>query len=243
MPLEWRRIYNRLLKIIDSNGAAYFSGPKFINVAKRIDDKLPSYSDYIEERRRSVKSTSRKDFFYDILMDNDEANRIRIVNEIIKELEDQDVSDGLDELKGMMNDDTVAPSANIAQETWNSERLNNYLTEIDTSITAANYKRAVSLSYTCLEGFYKAFIREKIPNQQKFTEIIALSRLIRNYIREQLTIYPDEAINLISSITHTVDRARNQFSEAHFDNESARWLAIFIRDLVNTQIRLLLHFL
>lgn len=243
MPLEWRRIYNRLLKILNSGGDAYFSGPKFINVVKRIDDRLSNYGDYIEERRREGKSTSRKDFFYDILMDNDEATRVRIVNEIIKELEDNDVEHGLAELKGMMSDAAIAPNANIAQETWNSERLNNYLTEIDTCITASNYDRAVSLSYTCLEGFYKAFIREKIPDNQNVTEIIAMSRLIRTFLREQLTVYPDEAVNLVNSITHTVDRARNRFSEAHFDNESARWLAIFIRDLVNTQIRLLLHFL
>jgi hypothetical protein len=47
---------------------------------------------------------------------------------------------------------------------------------------------------------------------------------------------------MVMHVSHTVDRARNRFSEAHFEEEAARWLAVFVRDLVNTQIRLLLHF-
>lgn len=40
-----------------------------------------------------------------------------------------------------------------------------------------------------------------------------------------------------------IDRTRNRFSESHFDEEADRWLAVFARDLVNSEIRLLLHFM
>jgi hypothetical protein len=48
---------------------------------------------------------------------------------------------------------------------------------------------------------------------------------------------------MLNHIAHTVDRSRNGFSAAHFGEEAARWLAVFVRDLVNSEIRLLLHFL
>ena len=48
---------------------------------------------------------------------------------------------------------------------------------------------------------------------------------------------------MIGSISHLVDRARNKFSESHFEGEAAKWLAMFVHDLVNSQIRLLLHFM
>lgn len=48
---------------------------------------------------------------------------------------------------------------------------------------------------------------------------------------------------MVMHVTHIVDKARNQFSESHFDKEADHWLAVYVRDLVNSQIRLLLNFL
>lgn len=47
---------------------------------------------------------------------------------------------------------------------------------------------------------------------------------------------------MVSHVSYTIDRAPNRLSESHFQGEAARWLAVYIRDLVNTQIRLLSHF-
>jgi len=120
--------------------------------------------------------------------------------------------------------------------------LNQYLTDIDNSIAGSNYERAISLSYTCLEGFYKAFARKNLPSLSHL-EMIALSREIKRWLGQTLGSYPDEALSMINHISYTVDRARNKFSESHFEEEAARWLALYVRDLMNTQIRLLLHFL
>lgn len=88
-----------------------------------------------------------------------------------------------------------------------------------------------------------AFFREKRPGEVPPTEIIALSREVRDWLRATIVDYPHEALNLTNHISHAVDRARNRFSEAHFGGEAGRWLATYIRDLVNTQIRPLLHFM
>ncbi|MBC8488349.1 MAG: hypothetical protein H8D45_20170 [Bacteroidetes bacterium] len=240
MPIDWTRLYNRLFRKIDGDGL-YFSGPKFIEHVKGIDLDFPDYYQYLELRRNEGKNTSRRIYFFDILMSFDEELRIRIINSILNELEDNDVdvSDIRNQASGLI----LAPTVNVDEIVWNSDRLNYYLQEIDNSITIANFERAISLSYTCLEGFYKAFIRANIPERNDLSELVVMSREIRAYFRNQLESYPDEVLNMINHISHTVDRTRNRFSESHFDNEAANWLAIFIRDLVNTQIRLLLYFM
>ncbi len=70
-----------------------------------------------------------------------------------------------------------------------------------------------------------------------------LSRAVRGHLRNTVDQYPDEALNMLNHVAHTVDRARNRFSESHFDQEAGRWLAVFVRDLVNAEIRLLLEFM
>lgn len=81
-----------------------------------------------------------------------------------------------------------------------------------------------------------------IPEHANETEIIALAKCIKRYLSDTIASYPDEALSMVMHVSHTVDRARNRFSEAHFEEEATRWLAVYVRDLVNTQIRLLLHF-
>jgi len=74
-------------------------------------------------------------------------------------------------------------------------------------------------------------------------EIIALAKEVKDYLKKTLKEYPDEVLNGITQSAHAVDKARNRFSESHFASEAGSWLATYVRDLVNTQIRLLLHFM
>jgi hypothetical protein len=66
---------------------------------------------------------------------------------------------------------------------------------------------------------------------------------VKDYIRSTISEYPDEVLNGITQAAHAVDKARNRFSESHFASEAGSWLSTYVRDLVNTQIRLLLHFM
>ena len=242
MGLNWTGIYNRLFAAIDQQEDCYFGGPKFIGKVQEVDPYFPDYWQYIEERRGSGKSTSRKSFFFDILMGYEEPRRIRIVSGILKEIEGC-AGDIVSEIRGLLGGSVLGPTAAIGPSAWSAARLNDYLSEIDDSIAAGDFARSVSLSYTCLEGFYKAFVRRNIPTQANLNEIKTLSKAIKKYLRNTIGEYPDEALSMVNHISNTVDRARNQFSESHFDRETARWLSIFIRDLTNTQIRLLLHFM
>lgn len=197
----------------------------------------------IETRRQAGKSTSRRDYFFDVLMELDEPTRWRAINAILEEVEPFNPN-LVSEIRGAMGGAGTAPTATIPADLWNANRLNAFLADIDAAIGTGQYGRAVTLSYTCLEGFYGAFFRAKAPADQVApNEIIALSRWIRNHLRSSITEYPDEVLNLVNHTSHAVDRARNRFSESHFGGDAGRWLAVYVRDVVNVQIRLLLHFM
>lgn len=240
--MNWAIIFNRLFELIDQDGTPnYFSGPRFMRVVREIDTYFPTYQQFIDQRRAEMKSTTRRDYFYDILLGFDEATRVALVNSVLNDL-DESVATKAGELRAILGGAIAGPVAVVPDHGWNAGRLNQYLQDIDHCIATADYAHAVVLAYTCLEGFYKAFVVQNLPDQAKETEIIALAKCIKKHLSKAIDSYPDEALNMVMHVSHTVDRARNRFSEAHFEEEAARWLAVYVRDLVNTQIRLLLHF-
>jgi hypothetical protein len=146
------------------------------------------------------------------------------------------------ELQNELGGVASLPPPRIDPNAWNAERLNDYLREIDSRISSAKFGGAVTLSYTCLEGSLKAFVKKRLLSYSGPEELVSMSRAVRNHLKDSIAEYPDEALTMLNHVAHTVDRARNRFSESHFEGEAGRWLALFVRDLVNAEIRLLLHF-
>ncbi len=240
--MNWATIFNRLFELIDQDGTPnYFSGPRFMRKVREADPYFPTYQQFIDQRRTSVKSTTRRDYYYDILLSFDEGARVALVHSILNEL-DETATNKAGELRAILGGSVAGPVAVVPNHGWNAGRLNQYLQDIDHCIVTEDYAHAVALAYTCLEGFYKAFVAQCLPGQPVEGEIIALAKGIKKYLGETIDSYPDEALSMVMHVSHTVDRARNRFSEAHFEEEAARWLAVYVRDLVNSQIRLLLHF-
>lgn len=87
--MNWIEIYNRVFEIINNQGdtSTYFSGPRFINTLKEFDTYHPDYIQYINLRNEQGKSTSRKIFYYDILMELNESLRIDFINRILQIVE------------------------------------------------------------------------------------------------------------------------------------------------------------
>lgn len=240
--MNWAVIFNRLFALIDIDGTPnYFSGPRYLRKVREIDPYYPTYQQFIDQRRAEGKSTTRRDFFYDILLGLPEPARLGFVTSILNEL-DATAAERAGEIRALLGGAAPGPVAVVPGHGWNADRLNGYLRDIENAIAAGEYPRAVTLAYTCLEGFYRAFVTQCVPDQANETEIIALSKIIKKYLSETIAAYPDEALNMVTHVSHTVDKARNRFGDAHFDQEAARWLSVYVRDLVNTQIRLLLHF-
>jgi len=82
---KWIEIYNRLFELINVKGdtATYYSGPKFIDTIREFNPYFSNYSQFIDKRNREGKSTSRKIFFYDILMNLNYELRLKVVNRIL----------------------------------------------------------------------------------------------------------------------------------------------------------------
>lgn len=240
--IDWAKIFNRLFEIINGPDPLYFKGPRFIDAVRKIDPYFPDYGQYIEQRRESDKSTTRKDYFYDILLSFEETQRVKIVNVILDQIRAH-APDQVAGIRAELGEIAAVPRPIINPEAWNAERLTRYLDKIDEAIAIGEYEHAVALSYTCLEGFLKAFVIQHEPEHVQEKEIIRLSRVVLNHIRKIQADCPDEALTMLNHIAHTIDRSRNRFSDAHFGEVTGRWLAVFIRDLVNSEIRLLLHFL
>jgi hypothetical protein len=242
--IKWAAVYRILQTLLDTPGESYFSGPRFVRIMQDFDPRLPDYYEYVEERRRGGKSTTRRHFFRDILEDFEESTRMRAVAALLDELSRVDGNaESVSEIRKQLGGGTLGPTASIPAEAWNAERLNAYLAEVDAAIQEQEYERAVTLSYTCLEGFLGAFLRAKATLSSYPHEMIGLSRLVRDYLRTTIENYPDEVLNLINHTGHAVDKARNRFSESHFADEAGSWLATYVRDLVNSEVRLLLHFM
>jgi hypothetical protein len=209
---------------------------------------VPSYKVYIDQRREADKSTSRKDYYYDLLLEQPEHDRVRIVNNILNTVESlQPEKVAAIRLLIGQPAQVQGPQAIAPQNLWNADRLNEYLERLDTSIDGGNYEYTLTLAYTCLEGFYKAFIRQNVPSQAELNELTPMAVQIRNFIKAQLDAnginYPDQTLTLISTVTNAIANARNSFSDSHSGNRAEKWLAVYLRDNVNAIAKLLLSFM
>lgn len=243
MSINWIAAYNRLFEILNTPGETYYSGSRFLDAVREVDPDTPRYSQLIGSLRRQGKSTSRRDYYEELIMNYDEPRRIQIFNTLLDTLESEEPKK-VREIRKLISGRIAGPSTRVTQHIWNADKLSEYLENMDTAITCHEYNRAVTLAYTCLEGFYKAFIHKRIPAKTDMMGLVPMAREIKNYLRSSLSpsgAFPEQIINLIPSITNGIAQSRNRFSESHFDNEAERWLAVFARDCVNSIGRLLLQ--
>lgn len=245
--MNWVVIFNRLFEIINTqNSATYYSGPMFLDVVRETNHSVPPYGVFMEQRGTR---SSRKDYYYEVLMAQPEGDRVTIVNRILDSVghHQPERTAALRALLPQGQRQAQGPQAQIPADLWNAERLTEYVEGMDAAITAGNYGHTLTLAYTCLEGFYKAYIREEIPAHAALTELTPMAVQIRNHIKAQLDanaiVYPDQVLTLISTVTNAVCNARNNFSDSHSGNPAEKWLAVYVRDNVNAIVRMLLHFI
>jgi len=245
--MQWISAYSHLFNILNKTETpAYHSGSEFIKVVQNFDHGLPDYSLYIEERKRLAKSTSRKDFYWDILNNLEEPIRFEVFRAFIDIVEPHFPNEAQNLRAYLFGNGQPVPKAKIPSQQWSSDKLNSMLSKIDNAIDTSNYDYAMTLAYTCLEGLYKSYIRKHVPTSIKVTDLIPLSKIVRDDIDSKLSVngsYPAQMVTSISTLTSAIANSRNSFSDSHFDKDANKWLAIYSRDLVNSIGRLLLHFL
>ena len=112
--MNWIEVYNRLFEVINNQNdqSTYFSGPRFINTLKEFSPYHPDYTQYINLRNRQGKSTSRRIFYYDILMELDESTRINFINRIIEMVEPFD-SERITPIKTLLAGKTLSKNVKL----------------------------------------------------------------------------------------------------------------------------------
>lgn len=87
MELNWVREFNKLFEAINEQGSpSYFSGGRFIGLIREFDPSFADYNQYISYRQEKGLSTSRKNYYYDILMMFKEDIRKQIIVRIWEEV-------------------------------------------------------------------------------------------------------------------------------------------------------------
>lgn len=246
MNTNWISAYNRLFVLLNREGPTYFSGSNFLRMVQQVDAGSPSYQQLLQNRQKEGKSTSRKDFYWDVLQALPEQQKYQLFRLFVDELLPH-AKDEVESIKAIVfGGGNAVPTTIVPVDLWNSEKLNNSLKDIDSAIDAQQYNRATALAYTCLEGLYKTYIRKYVPAHSDLTDLIQLCKVVKDDITTKLKsqgAFPEQIVNAIPTLTNAVANSRNGFSEAHFAGDSQKWLALFARDLTNSIGRLLLHFL
>lgn len=119
LPSNWIEIYNRLFEIINQpDTATYFSGPRFIDTVRKYEHYFPTYSQFIEQRNNEGKSTSRKIFYYDILLGLSENSRNKVIKrilEIVKPFE----SNKVQQIENIIEGEVINKPTSIEQKEEN----------------------------------------------------------------------------------------------------------------------------
>jgi hypothetical protein len=243
MDTNWAAVFDKLFKEIDGPKGSefYYSGPDYLEKLRHVKSDTPDYSSLMAHRKADGKSTTRRDYFRDLFYELDELNKLKFAVTVMLDLESRGHPQ-CEEIRNMMGGGTIAPEITIPAATWNAERLNDFLGKIDVELNLQHPEAVLTLCYTCMEGFFKAYVRKNAPASRE-NEITALAKIVREDLKQKNQQYPGEVFNIITQTAHALNRIRDGFSESHFGEEAALWVAMYARDLVNTHIRLILHFM
>jgi len=96
MELNWVREYNKLFEAINEQGSpSYFSGGRFISLIREFDSTFADYNQFISYRQEKGLSTSRKNYYYDILMMFKEDIRKQIIERVWEEVKSSSKKENL----------------------------------------------------------------------------------------------------------------------------------------------------
>ena len=247
ISVNWIAAFNYLFASLNSdNKDLYVGGTHFCRMVQQIDPGSPSYQQLIAMRNEQGKSTSRKDYYWEVIQSLPEQQRYGLYRIFVSHIEAHDKTAAENIRNIVFGGGSAVPITVVPIDLWNSEKLNKSLKDIDQAIDAQHYNRATTLSYTCLEGLYKSYVRKHVPEQSDLTDLIPLCKVVKEDIIKKLQLqgpFPIEIVNAMPTLTNAIANSRNSFSESHFGDDSQRWLALFARDLTNSIGRLLLNFI
>lgn len=188
--INWTKAYNRLFKIID--GSARMTGSEFLNVAREVDDSIPSYQNYIDGRRAENKSTTRRDFYWDVIDEMTEEQKHEFFQVIISDLEKK-VPDQLDDLKDVFGKGEAVirkkavPSKDMPEEIY-----------IDILATLYNTYRSAEQKPSLYKGKGEEDLRDfgLMMLESRYESVIAVGEAFNKEGKTDIILKSDNGSNL-----------------------------------------------
>ncbi|MCK5461289.1 hypothetical protein KAI58_04870 [Candidatus Gracilibacteria bacterium] len=237
--------YTLLFELLNDE-KTYYSGSDFLKVLKSVYSGIPSYTQLIKYRRKKGLSTSRKDYYYDVLLEMPEKERFKAISEFLDILELKKPKE-VQHIREKMNIQTKIQSGVAPIEIDNvfhfEDKLQNILEKIDKAMSDKDGNQVLTLSYTFLEGIFSEFLTKKNIDFSSKDDLLKLAKKTKNHIKTIAPNLPDQTLNLISTITNTIAHARNNFSDSHFANDADFYFADFIRDQLNSISKFIIKFI
>ncbi len=129
--MNWLAAYSNLFNLINDNSDVntYFSGSKFIKYIQKYNSNIPNYTLYIGERNNKKLSTSRYDYYWDLINELDDRSKLNFFIEMISVIKPYKNTQGLENIINGVNLNSV-PVNNLNHNIWNAQRLNKILEDI-----------------------------------------------------------------------------------------------------------------
>ena len=146
LTLNWTAAYKRLYKFLDT-----YTGSQFIKAVQQTDPDLLDYMDYIEKRRKDEKSTTKKDYFKDILLSYPDDIKQHLFEQFISNFEEDSPEDAKN-IRTIINGGKVDIAKAIYAKAVASKEIDEALIS-DTLKGLEAYPEAHKLYKQALTGF------------------------------------------------------------------------------------------
>ena len=143
---DWTAAYKRLYKFLDN-----YTGSQFIKAVQQTDPDLLDYNDYIEKRRQEDKSTTKKDYFKDILLSYPDDIKQHLFEQFISNFEEGSPEDAKN-IRTIINGGKVDIAKAIYAKAVASKEIDEALIS-DTLKGLEAYPEAHKLYKQALTGF------------------------------------------------------------------------------------------
>src|SRR6266536_3391572 len=121
---DWMAAYKRLYKFLDE-----YTGSQFIKIIQEVDPDLLDYRDYIQKRRDEEKSTTKKDYYKDILLSSYPDDIKHHLFEIFLERVGQSNSEEIKDIRTILKGDKVDIRKSIYAKALASKEIDAKLVE------------------------------------------------------------------------------------------------------------------
>ena len=171
--IDWTPAYKRLYKFLDG-----YTGSQFIKKVQEVDPDLLDYNDYIQKRRDEEKSTTKKDYFKDILLSYPDDIKHHLFEIFLENVGDGNLEEVKD-IRTILKGNKVDIRKTIYAKAMASKEIDSNLIE-QTLHGLEDYPQALKLYKQALNDFNGGKNERHILDDLRLSVEIFLKELLNN---------------------------------------------------------------